>query len=306
MRVGFDVGGTHLRMHVFGDNWESVAETKVAIREDRSSTGIAMQISSLLQTVDGSLDSIGIGLAGQMSKDGTFVYNAPNLGWRNVAFVEVLARATGLEATSIRVVNDLNAVLYGEWGFGAARGFDDVLAVYVGTGVGGGLILGGHLIDGAGGKTGEIGHTKVVPGGRLCGCGEYGCVEAYSGGIHLEHQVFSVAAKEDISGFEEWNRVDLRLADDLYGKVPGITRIWEDSSNHLGLAVANAVTLLNPGLLLLGGGVLENLPRFRELALQKITPLILSAARDDLQIRFGILGDQAGALGSCLIAETGR
>lgn len=293
-------------MHVFGEEWESLRETKVAIRQDRSPNGLAQQIAGLLQTVDGTITSVGIGLAGQMSKDGAHVFNAPNLGWRNVAFVDVLAQITGLPQSKFRVVNDLNAVLYGEWGFGAARGFDDILAVYVGTGVGGGLLMGGNLLAGAGGKAGEIGHAKVVRGGRLCGCGEYGCVEAYAGGIHLEQQVFSVATEYELQGFATSDSVDLRLADDLYEKVPGITKIWEDSSNYLSLVVANAVTLLNPGLLLLGGGVLENLPQFRELILQKITPLVLSAARGDLQIRFGVLGDRAGTLGSCLLADAGK
>lgn len=291
-------------MHVFGDNWESMSEVKVSIRQDRSPEGIARQIADLLQTVEGVLDAVGIGLAGQMSKDGKVIFNSPNLGWRNVAFADALSRVTGLNAACIHVVNDLNAVLYGEWGFGVAKGFEDVLAVYVGTGVGGGLILGGHLIEGSGGKAGEIGHCKVVPGGRLCGCGEYGCVEAYAGGVHLEHQVFSVAKHLNLSGFEVPDNVDLSYADSLYGKVPGISQIWDDASEYLGLVVANAVTLLNPGLLLLGGGILENLPHFRELTLQKITPLVLSVARDDLRIGFGVLGDKAGALGSCLIAET--
>jgi len=301
LKIGFDVGGTNLRMHVFDAQWESVAERTARIRGDLSPESVASQIAQMVAEF-GSPEVVGIGLAGQMSKDGTLVYNSPNLGWRDIAFTEILRTHPELASTKLGVTNDLNAVLYGEWSAGAAQGAHDVLAVYVGTGVGGAILVDGELVHGAGGKAGEIGHVKVAVGGRLCGCGEFGCVEAYAGGVHLERQIFAATAKASIPGFEDPNHVDLKAADDLYHQSSEITEIWDRATDYLGISIANAITLFNPSLLLMGGGVLENLPHFKDLTLRKITPHVLSAAREDLRIQFGVLGDRAGALGACRLA----
>lgn len=301
MKIGFDVGGTNLRMHVFDAQWDSVAERSARIRGDLSPESVASQIAQMVAEF-GSPEVVGIGLAGQMSKDGKIVYNSPNLGWRDVAFTEVLRAHEELATTRLGVANDLNAVLFGEWCEGAAQGASDVLAVYVGTGVGGAFLIDGELVHGAGGKAGEIGHVKVSAGGRLCGCGEFGCVEAYAGGVHLERQVFA-ALNDSLPGFEDPNQIDLKAADDLYKTNAAITEIWEQATDFLGMSVANATTLLNPALLLMGGGIMENLPNFSDLTLRKITPYVLSAARDDLRIKLGILGDRAGALGACRLAD---
>ena len=170
----------------------------------------------------------------------------------------------------------------------------DVLAVYVGTGVGGALVCNGRLIVGGGGKAGEVGHSKVVVGGRPCGCGGFGCVEAYAGGVHLEQMIAHAVP--------EYGN-DLARADAAWADEDHIHEIWQRATDYLSIVIANACTLLNPSVLLLGGGVLENLPNYRAELLRKISPLIVEPARDELQIRFGEL-DEAGVLGAALLAQS--
>lgn len=309
-RLGYDIGGTNARLSAFGEDRAVLGTIRRGIRQDTSPEGVA---GAMAQLRDELLEELGLepeglvaagaGVAAQLATDARTVVNAPNLGWRDLDFGAVVQDALG---HNVHLANDLNALLFGEYMAGAAVGFDDVLAVYVGTGVGGAMISAGKLVEGAGGKGGEIGHVKVVPGGRLCGCGERGCLEAYSGGKSLEAQVRELALQRGtsqvfIDGDER--RVDLGVADELSESDEAFGELWERSASFLAMSVANACTLLNPGLLLLGGGVLENCARFRAQTLTRITPLVLTAARDDLRIASPNLGDVAGMLGSAWLAD---
>lgn len=289
--AGFDIGGTHARVRVFDKDLSVVHEERRRIRGETSPDDVALTITEML-LAGPEVKHVGIGFAGLLSVDGRTVHNSPNLHWRDVDFGRLLdEHAPNHEFV---VTNDLNAMLWGEHKAGACRDADNALAVYVGTGIGGAIMMDGELLVGSGGMAGEIGHTKVVVDGRHCGCGGRGCVEAYAGGVHLERMVAD--ALPELAGER-----DLASADGLFGENESVTHIWETATDHLAMIVANACTLLNPAVLLLGGGVVENLENYRLLLLRKITPLIVGPARDDLDIRFGEL-DEAAVLGAALLA----
>ncbi|MEZ4461569.1 MAG: ROK family protein [bacterium] len=296
MFVGVDIGGTNIRLAVFDESFATVVSVRRNVRDVTAPQDLADRLVEMLADTGvppGSVRSIGLGLAGQMSRDGKIIYNSPNLGWRDVRFAEVLGDALeGVTSAPIAVANDLNALLWGEYQAGAARGVANCMAMFVGTGVGGAMICDGELVNGAGGKAGELGHVKVARDGRLCGCGEFGCLEAYAGGIHLERQVAEI-----LGGGKDLAEVDASVYE-----TPAIRELWETVTGHLSLAMANAVTLLNPEVVVLGGGIFENLPNFRDMTLRKTTPLILSACRDDVRFEMARLGDQAGMLGAALLA----
>ncbi|MFU8803514.1 MAG: ROK family protein [Bradymonadaceae bacterium] len=312
--AGFDVGGTNARLSIYNQDWSRLASSRVRIRDSTRPEEVAQTLEGLLEELfeesdadPADLHSVGLGVAGQMSLDGEIVVNGPNLGWRDVHFADLLRKQldSRFGSVHVRVVNDLSALLWGERQEGAVKGCDDVLAVYVGTGIGGAILAHGRIIDGAGGKAGEIGHSKVAPGGRLCGCGQRGCVEAYAGGVHLERQVAEIAEAQGLTQvFRDEKRatVDLATADRLTGEYEALDALWDRSTDYLAVVLANACTLLNPGVLLLGGGVLSNCKDFRVRTLSKTTPLILEAARDDMEIRFPSMGDDAGVLGAALLA----
>ncbi|MEM1348409.1 MAG: ROK family protein [Myxococcota bacterium] len=312
MFVGFDVGDTNARLSLFDEEYRSTSLLKRGVREDTSPEGIATLLADMLADALAehgaslsNVHAIGIGLAGQMSSDGRLIYNAPNLHWRDVHFAHLLeAQLEG--DVSVRVVNDLNALLWGEYIQGAARDAEDVLAMYVGTGVGGAMVAGGRLLHGAGGKAGEIGHTKFIPRGRLCNCGERGCTEAYAGGLQLEMLVAQAARSHDIH--EVWrtpdrDAVDLAAADRLaQHRHPDIHPIFDLAADALSLALANAITLLNPELVVLGGGVLTNSPFLRQGVMERARPLVRAACREDCTVARPEHGDIAGMLGAAQLA----
>ena len=197
------------------------------------------------------------------------VLNAPNLGWRDVAFGELLERAVGVP---VRVANDLSVAAWGEKRFGAAKGIDDVVLVFVGSGVGSGLILGGRLHDGAQGVAGEFGHVKVRPLAR----GDRGAPlrlrpAGLPRGVHLRHERRGARARGDRRGRRDRDPRARRRRSRARQREPGRRRRrapamptrarsgrrWREL---LGTAIANLVTLLNPARLILGGGVLLGCP----------------------------------------------
>lgn len=316
--AGFDIGGTNARVRLYDTDWTPIAERRQGTR-GAGPDQIAQTIREMLlaacqdaQISPEALASVGVGIAAQLDPTGQIVLNAPNLGWRNVAFGRLLHEALYQDCGEhqTRIVNDLNAILWGEHCAGAVQDATNVLAVYVGTGVGGALLCQGTLLRGASGLAGEIGHAKVVPGGRLCGCGERGCVEAYAGGVHLEQLVVEIASRQ---GLDEILRpgsgptADLKAADRLAadGQLE-FDKLWQRTTDYLALTVANACTLLNPSVLLLGGGVLENLDDLRARLLAKLPALVLEAARNELTICAPKLGDDAGVLGAARLAAEFR
>ena len=192
--LGIDLGGTFARAAVVDAGGNLIAAAKVPLVE-RSPAGvvetIAQAVSDAVKSAGVPLGACGVAAAGQIHKDSGVLSVAPNLGWRNVPLGALLTDRLG---QPVRVVNDLAAAAWGELHAGAGRGAQDMLVVFVGSGVGSAIIAGGHLVDGGGGVAGELGHIKVVPGGRRCGCGELGCLEAYVGGHNLIAQTRELLA----------------------------------------------------------------------------------------------------------------
>jgi glucokinase len=237
------------------------------------------------------------------------VLNAPNLGWRQVAFGDLLGQAVGVP---VRIANDLSVAAWGEKHFGAARGLDDVVLVFVGSGVGSGLILGGRLHEGATGVAGEFGHLKVRPSRadtipRRCGCGEVGCLEAYTSGANVAARVreeLAAGAQTAIAALSGGDpaRVTASLVDEAYRQGDVYARaLWDEVSDLLGTAIANLVTLLNPARLILGGGVLLGSPTLAGLVRARFDAAVASSATRGLSVEHAWLGDDAGVIGAALL-----
>jgi predicted NBD/HSP70 family sugar kinase len=190
----------------------------------------------------GPLVGLGIGVPGLLDAAGHLVL-APNLGWRDVALVALLRAAF---AVPVRVDNDAKAAALAERVFGVARGMRDFVFIYGNAGIGGGLHLGGRLYRGGDGLAGELGHMKVVPGGRPCSCGGRGCLEAYVSERAIEARLRE--AGRDLAGAEA-------IAAAAAGGDSVTRAVLEDAGGHLGLAIANIVNALNPRAVVLGGNL---------------------------------------------------
>src|SRR5262249_9088612 len=272
---------------------------------DHAPETVAAIVGAVVRTVDPKEErcGVGIGFAGMLRGWSGVVVNAPNFGWREVDFRSMLRLQVGARC---ELYNDLNAIAYGEAVYGSARGVKDVLCVYVGTGVGGGLVVDGKLYAGATHLAGEIGHTKVVPAGRLCGCGMRGCLEAYASGRHIQKR-----AQEELRTGERSLAVELaggidqvhagfldeaaRRGDFYAGK------LWEEVSTLLGMGLANGVTLLTPSRLVMGGGVWQGAPELRRRSVARLFEFVNQPSREGFEVVDTALGDAAGMLGAAAL-----
>ena len=317
--VGIDLGGTNLRAAVFSDLQAGSATPLARLRQevgsDRSPEAIveriAMVVPRLLSQAElGSLRiPVGIGFAGMLRGHQGMVANSPSFGWRDVPFGAMLQERLG-ERYALGIYNDVNAIAYGEFALGAGAGADDILVVYVGTGIGAGAICSGRLLDGANNSAAELGHTKVIidESARPCACGLKGCVEAYAGGQRLQER-----ARFELS--QGAHSEATRLAGDAAQVNPGhldaaAARGDDNALTHygevaplLGRAIANAVSLLNPKRLVLGGGMLSRTPVLREHVLTAFEMAVNPPAHEGLEVVDAVLGDDAGLAGAALLAS---
>jgi glucokinase len=248
----------------------------------------------------------GLGFAGQIDHATGRVIVAPNLGWRDVDVTGPLSQRLGLK---VRLGNDLAVAALGEARAGAARGYPDAVLVFVGSGVGSGLILGGRIHQGARGLAGELGHTKVRPGGRLCGCGERGCLEAYAGGVNLGRRAAELVAEGRASSlvFPPGLHPTTAMIDRAAEEGDALCReLREEATLLVGVAAANLVTLLNPGALLLGGGVLLGSAWMRARVEEVVRENAARAALERCVIVDPALGDDAGVIGGAMLAFGGK
>lgn len=315
MRIGIDIGGTNLRGATFnGDSVTPKWTHKERVGVHRDPASIVERISAIVERLASDASGpipVGVGIAAMLRDRQGTVALSPHLKWRDVPFGALLARRLGSRFV-VGVYNDVNAVTWGEVDAGAARGCRDVLGVYVGTGIGGGVVVDGRIVEGATSCAGEIGHVKVRwdDGAEPCACGARGCVEAYIGGSYLERRI----ARE--LGTKKKARA--RVVE-LAGRIEDVTPahvdqaaaegddwalgLWSELAPLLAIALGNALVILNPERLVLGGGVLERTPTLCELvqtALVVVPPL---PHLDGLEVAMAELGDNAGLVGAAALAR---
>jgi len=247
------------------------------------------------------------------------VRSAPALGWRDVPFIKLLQART--PRTRLWISSELSVSAWGERAVGGGRGVNDLIVVLVGANVGAGIVMGGKLQEGASGAAGELGHTVVMQNGRLCSCGQRGCLEAYAGGQNLAawaRDDLRIAMAAARAAGQRYPDVGRRLLD-LVGEPEKVSvtamekaahegdelsrRLLDEAGQLLGVALANLVTTLNPSRLLLGGGVLLGAPRMIRAAVAGIDAHATKAARAALKISAPELGEQAGVVGAALLAR---
>lgn len=298
--VGIDVGGTHLRAAVVGP-----AGLRGSVRRGPSRTAAAPDLVADLAAAADAVDPdgglpLGLGMAGLVTRDGRFRYG-PNVGIADVPLAELVAAATGREVT---VLNDATAAVLAEHRLGAAAGHDDVVLLTLGTGVGGGVIVGGRLVLGANGYAGELGHVIVRAGGRGAPSGIAGTLEGYASGDAVARAAAAAVA----------DRVEGARAVDAVGVVGAAAagEAWavallEDAGRWLGVALASLTDALDPAVVVVGGGFGTAAARWLlPAAGRALADLVVGAAHRTLPpLRVAALGDDAGLLGAGLAALDG-
>lgn len=308
--IGVDIGGTKIAAGAVdrrGHIVEKVRRDTPATDSDAIEAAVADAVRELAERY--AVTGVGIGAAGFVDVKRSTVLFAPNLAWRNEPMRADLEAELGL---TVVVENDANAAAWGEFAFGAAEDADDLMLVTIGTGVGGGLVLDGELYRGAFGVAAEIGHLRVVPNGRLCGCGNRGCWEQYASGKALTSRVREIAE----SGSPQATAL-LELAggepDEITGQM--VTKAARDDDElavellselgrWLGEGIASLAAVLDPSVVVLGGGVSEAggllLAPTREALRANLTA---GRYRPELEIRLATLGNEAGMIGAADLAR---
>ena len=307
LTLGIDLGGTFARAAVVDEQGKILASDKNALGERTPEAvveSIAEAARSAVKAAGAKVQACGVGAAGQILGDAGVLVVGPNLGWRNVPLARMLQDKLGY---GVRLVNDLAAAAFGEFNAGAGRGAQDLYTVFVGSGVGSAIIAGGRLVHGAGGVAGELGHTKVVPGGRKCGCGEQGCLETYVGGHHLIAMTRELLASgrspqvRELTGNDPEKITPVTLEQAAHQGDAAAREVHERACVMLSLAVANQVTVLNPARLILGGGVLTHCPGLRRRVMEGVQRFSSRTAREGLVITEAELGDDSGIIGAALL-----
>jgi glucokinase len=257
-----------------------------------------------------SVGAVGVCVPGPLDRSRSIVATAPNLGWFDVAVRQELERR--LPDLRIFVENDVRAAALSEHKLGAGQGHTSMLAVFIGSGVGGGLIVDDRLYHGTNGGAGEIGHLAIKAGGPRCGCGRAGCWEAMSARDAVTRYVI---------GDVEQGRSTL-LTDLLHGDLGALTsrelaiaiaqsdavaiRAARRSAGYAGLAIGGLVNTLDPGAVVIGGGIAKALGQpYVDWAAKIGRRQILASSARDVPIVESVLGDDAGLLGAALTAFTG-
>ena len=310
--IGIDVGGTKINaFRVTRDGTVAERTSRPTPADDEAATLSAMvELARSLLTPD--VIAVGVGAAGMIdSKEGVLGF-APNLAWRNLPIAERMRDALGLPC---QADNDASMAAYGEFRFGAGRGYRHLLLVTVGTGLGGGIVSDGRLFRGANGFASEIGHIIVEPGGPLCGCGNHGCWEQVAAGRAIDRMGREEAREHEHS-------ILRRLAggdpDEVTGELvtqaamqgdDAAKRILAEAGRRLGQGIAGLVNVLDPQVVVVGGGAIVA----GDLLLDPARAAFLDAVegpeyRPRVPIVPAELGNDAGAVGAATLAleELGR
>lgn len=311
--IGIDLGGTTIKMAFITQDGEFV--TKWEIPTDKTGKSITNDIASSLQEkmnefkiTNDHFIGIGMGAPGPINFNDGIVYDTANLGWKKYPLKAELEKATGLKVV---IDNDANIAAIGEMWKGAGAGASDLICVTLGTGVGGGIISNGEVIRGASGSAGEIGHMTSVPeGGAQCGCGKTGCLETIASATGIARLAREALQSNDERSIlrDEYERTGELSAKSVFDAVKVgdklANEVIDEVTFHLGFALANVANSLNPGKIIIGGGVSKAGEWLVKPLQEKFDRFTFEWVRNAAKISIATLGNDAGVIGGAFLAKT--
>jgi glucokinase len=305
--VGIDLGGTKIYAVVF-DGTDVLAEGKTKTPTQGGPLAVVDAMAEVVRNL-GPIDDlagVGVGAPGVIDHEAGTVRQAPNLpGWME-PFEVAEALSAALDGVPVAVDNDVNVGTLAEHRLGAGQEADNLLGVFVGTGIGAGVILDGRLRRGPTGAAGEIGHMIVRRGGRVCSCGGRGHLEAYAGRASMERRARDLERKG-----RDTVLVDLapgrRMTSGVFVKAlsvgdPVAVELIDDAVGSLGVAIASATSLLDVPLVVVGGGLADRLGPAFIARVDQACRADVFPRNPDLRIVPSGLGDRGGAIGAALMA----
>ena len=313
--IGVDLGGTKILAAVFDERGKILSREKKATKP---ALGQAVVIDRVEECIHEALAAaalphtdiaaLGIGVPGLIDTKAEVVRVAPNLHWSNVPLGRLLRKRLKVPVT---VVNDVQAGTLAVGKYGTGRGLKNFVCMFVGTGLGGGIVINGELYRGSTGMAGEVGHMKVIAeDGPKCGCGNRGCLEAVASRSAIVRRIvreIEDGRKSEVTKLcdGDLRRIRSRILATAYRHGDGLIReVLNDACHYIGIGAANLINTLNPQAIILGGGVIEALG---ERLMPRITKAawahVIAPSDDRIQIKDTGLGDDAGILGAAWAAR---
>jgi glucokinase len=311
--IGVDIGGTNLVVGaVPAEGGQARAVVRRPTEAKRGATFVVDRVARMVESVVEQIEAetgddrstvagLGVGCPGPLNRSTGTIIKTPNLGWENFPLLSLLSKATEFPAT---LDNDANCATYGEWWQGAGRGAEVLVGLTIGTGIGGGLVIGGEIFHGANDVAGEIGHMTINFTGRRCACGNEGCLEAYASGPNI--------AARAVEGIE--SGVESILVDLVDGELDRVTaqtvyqgaalgdahanEVITETAKILGAGIATLINVLNPHVVVVAGGVTQAGDHLFTPLRAAVRRRAFRVAADVCEIRPAELPDTAGVVGA--------
>lgn len=305
--VGVDLGGTKISTALSNLNGEVISQTTVPTNANEGEIPVLNRIIESIDKVikDGNatykeVKGIGIGIPGALDVEKGIILFTPNVPFKNFNIVEPLKKKFEIP---VFIDNDANVATIGEYVFGAGKGFKNVIFITVSTGVGGGAILNGNIYRGNTSNALEIGHMTVAPGGPRCNCGNIGCVEATSSGTAIAKRgQEALSSKVETSLRKYDNITSYEVFTEAAAGDAVCKEIIENALNYLGIAVANAVSIFDPAVIIIGGGVSKAGDIVFETVRKVVDKRCFKSMAESVKIVPAGLGTDAGVIGAVALA----
>lgn len=303
---GIDIGGTTVKMGLFDEKGDMLEKWEIVTRKENNGENILPDIVKSIKekNTEKSIETddilgIGMGVPGPITEDGR-VLKCANLGWGIFSVADEMSKLIGVE--KVKVGNDANVAALGEQWRGGGRGFDNIVMVTLGTGVGGGIIMDGKILTGENGAAGEIGHITVNPKETLtCGCGCKGCLEQYSSATGVIRM-----AKERLEASDKPSELRKFAADEIGGKevfdaYKAGDELAAEAVNefaiYLGMGLGNVASVVDTQAFVIGGGLSKNGPVVIDIVKEQYKKNVMFALKNT-EFRLAELGNDAGMYGA--------
>ncbi len=258
--IGIDIGGTKIAGALVAADGSIIRDSRVPTPAHDANAIAEAVVGLVNELADGvQVDGVGVAAAGFVDADRAKIVYAPNLSWRNEPFKEKLQAKI---AAPVFIDNDANAAGWAEFRFGAGRGYKHMVMLTIGTGVGGAVVVDSQLLRGGFGLAAELGHMSLIPGGRLCGCGQQGCIEAYGSGTALLRAAKELVASGDPKASrlaelqdENGELTGTQVYQALVERDPGAVELLTELGDSIGQTIATLCSVLDPEIVVIGGGV---------------------------------------------------
>jgi glucokinase len=310
--IGIDLGGTKIEAALVDTNGNMVGRQRITTDAGLGYEAILDHIVNIVNAIcDQNKDkvpcAIGMGVAGQIEKNTGIITYSPNLNWKNVPLAADLSKKFNKPAA---ICNDVRSATIGEWLFGAGRGCDDLVCIFVGTGIGGGIVSAGKVLEGSNNTAGEIGHITIDLHGPECHCGNTGCFEALAGGWAIARDIKKAVSDDKGAGKTllsiaggDINQLSAKTLEEGIKQNDFLsTQLINNLAEYLIAGAVSVVNAFGPKRFIWGGGIIEGMPQLLPIIENGIKKRALQAASNSLEIIPAKLHNDSGVIGAAAYA----